>query len=130
MDVSDAPDPRSAQPQTDPRCLFCRLVAGTVPSEQVYQDDTGVAFRDLNPKAPTHVLIIPRRHVSGVNAPEAADGPMLAALVRAANAVARAEGIAESGFRLVWNVGHDAGQSVFHLHLHLLGGRPLGWPPG
>lgn len=115
---------------TEPNCIFCRIVEGSIPSTQVYHDDDVVAFRDLNPQAPTHVLVIPRRHVSGINAPEAADGPMLAALVGAANTIARAEGIAESGYRLVWNVGQDAGQSVFHLHLHLLGGRPLGWPPG
>jgi histidine triad (HIT) family protein len=115
---------------TDPHCLFCRIVDGSIPSAQVYRDDDVMAFRDLNPQAPTHVLIIPRWHVSGINAPDAANGPMLAAMVRAANAVARAERIAESGFRLVWNVGPDAGQSVFHLHLHLLGGRHLGWPPG
>src|SRR5689334_17227829 len=106
--------------QTDPKCLFCRIVAGTVPSNQVYHDDDVVAFRDINPKAPTHVLIIPRRHVSGIDAPEAADGSMLAAMIRAAQIVARAEGIAAGGYRLVWNVGPDAGQSVFHLHLHLL----------
>lgn len=114
----------------DPHCLFCRIVDGSIPSAQVYRDADVMAFRDLNPQAPTHVLIIPRRHVSGINSPDAADGPMLAAMVRAANAVARDEGIAERGFRLVWNVGQDAGQSVFHLHLHLLGGRRLGWPPG
>lgn len=115
---------------TDPTCLFCRIVAGSIPSTQVYADDEVVAFRDLHPQAPVHVLIIPRRHVSGINAPEAADGPMLAAMVRAANTVAQSEGIATDGYRLVWNVGQHAGQSVFHLHLHLLGGRPLGWPPG
>jgi histidine triad (HIT) family protein len=114
----------------DPSCLFCRIVAGTLPSTQIYHDDDVIAFRDVNPQAPVHVLVIPRRHVAGINVPEAADGPMLAAMVRAANTVARNEGVAESGFRLVWNVGHDAGQSVFHLHLHLLGGRHLGWPPG
>lgn len=114
----------------NPNCIFCRIVAGSIHSSQVYHDDDVIAFRDLNPQAPVHVLIIPRRHISGINAPEAADGQMLAAMVRAANAVAQAEGIADGGYRLVWNVGHDAGQSVFHLHLHLLGGRPLGWPPG
>jgi histidine triad (HIT) family protein len=114
----------------DPHCIFCRIVAGSVPSTQVYSDDDVIAFRDLNPQAPTHVLVIPRRHIAGINAPEAAEGPLLAAMVRAANTVARAEGIDTSGFRLVWNVGPDAGQSVFHLHLHLLGGRRLGWPPG
>lgn len=115
---------------SDPNCPFCRVVAGTLPSAQVYHDDDVIAFRDLHPQAPVHMLIIPRRHVAGINAPEAADGAMLAAMVRAANTVARNEGVAESGFRLVWNVGQNAGQSVFHLHLHLLGGRHLGWPPG
>lgn len=114
----------------DPNCIFCRIANGSVPSTQVYHNDDVIAFRDLNPQAPTHVLIIPRRHVSGINAPEAADGAMLAAMIRAANTVARDEGLADSGYRLVWNVGRNAGQSVFHLHLHLLGGRPLGWPPG
>ena len=114
----------------NPNCIFCRIAEGSIPSTQVYRDDDVIAFRDLNPQAPTHILIIPRRHVSGINTPDAADGPMLAAMVRAANAIAEAEGISESGFRLVWNVGRNAGQSVFHLHLHLLGGRPLGWPPG
>ena len=114
----------------DEHCPFCRIAAGTLPSTQVYADDEVVAFRDLHPAAPTHVLIIPRRHIPDVGAAEAEDGALLVALVRAANAVARQEGIAESGYRLVWNVGPDAGQSVFHLHLHLLGGRPLAWPPG
>src|SRR5690348_10018726 len=129
-DEPDASDMTDTTTTADPNCLFCRIIAGSVPSTQVYHDDEAIAFRDRNPQAPTYVLVIPRRHVAGINAPEAADGPMLTAMVRAANAVARAEGIAESGFRLVWNVGPDAGQSVFHLHLHLLGGRPLGWPPG
>jgi|SRR5690348_980756 len=129
-DEPDATDTTDVSATADPNCLFCRIVAGSIHSTQVYRDDDVIAFRDRNPQAPTHVLVIPRRHVAGINVPEAADGPLLAAMVRAANAVARAEGIAESGFRLVWNVGPDAGQSVFHLHLHLLGGRPLGWPPG
>ena len=114
----------------DPHCLFCRIVAGSVPSTVVYRDDDVVAFLDLNPQAPTHALVIPRRHISGIDAVQPTDGPLLAAMVRAANVVAQAEGIAATGYRLVWNVGQDAGQSVFHLHLHLLGGRPLGWPPG
>lgn len=114
----------------DENCPFCRIAAGTLPSTQVYSDEEVVAFRDLHPAAPTHVLIIPRRHITDVSAAEAEDGALLVALVRAANTVARQEGVAESGYRLVWNVGPDAGQSVFHLHLHLLGGRPLGWPPG
>lgn len=112
------------------RCPFCRIAAGTLPSEQVYHDETVVGFRDQHPQTPLHVLVIPRRHVRGINAPEAEDGAPLAAMVRAANQIAREQGAAESGYRLVWNVGPDAGQSVFHLHLHVLGGRRLGWPPG
>lgn len=111
-------------------CLFCRIVAGDIPSQRVYVDADVYAFRDINPGAPTHTLIVPKRHIPDVAAPEAADGALLLALVQAANEIARQEGVAESGYRLVWNVGPDAGQSVFHLHLHLLGGRELGWPPG
>jgi histidine triad (HIT) family protein len=113
-----------------PGCPFCGIVSGTVPNRQVYSDEHVVAFHDRNPQAPVHVLVIPRQHVSGINTPEAEDGALLAALVCAANHVARQEGIAGSGYRLVWNVGEQAGQSVFHLHLHVLGGRPLRWPPG
>lgn len=111
-------------------CLFCRIADGAIPSKQVYVDDAVVAFRDVNPQAPVHVLIIPREHISGINAPRAEQGDVLSALVRAANQIAHDEGVAESGYRLVWNVGPDAGQTVFHVHLHLLGGRPLAWPPG
>ncbi len=111
-------------------CVFCRIAAGTIPAAHVYEDELTVAFRDLNPQAPVHVLVIPRRHIAGVSVPEAEDGVLLAALVHAANQVAREQGVAESGYRLVWNVGPHAGQSVFHMHLHVLGGRPLGWPPG
>lgn len=114
----------------DPTCPFCRIAAGQVPSEVVYSDDHVFTFRDLRPIAPTHVLVIPRRHISGINASEAEDGALLVALVKAANTVARGEGVAESGYRLVWNVGPNAGQSVFHMHLHVIGGRRLGWPPG
>lgn len=114
--------------QTD--CLFCRIVAGDIPSEKVYDDVTIYAFRDINPGAPTHALIVPKRHIRDVAAPEAEDGALLLALVHAANEIARQAGVAEGGYRLVWNVGPDAGQSVFHLHLHLLGGRPMAWPPG
>lgn len=111
-------------------CLFCSIVAGDAPSAQVYQDERVIAFRDRHPQAPTHVLVIPRAHITGADAPAAEDGAVLAAMLRAANLVARQEGLAERGYRLVWNVGPDAGQSVFHLHLHVLGGRPLRWPPG
>jgi histidine triad (HIT) family protein len=116
--------------RADPNCPFCGVVAGTVPSRQVYADERVVAFRDRNPQAPVHVLVIPREHVRGIDDPGAENGELLAALIRVANEVARREGIAGSGYRLVWNVGRGAGQSVFHLHLHVIGGRPLGWPPG
>jgi len=112
------------------RCPFCGIASGRVPSQQVYADERVVAFRDLHPQAPVHVLVIPRQHVRSIDAPEAENGELLAAMIHAANIVARQKGIAGSGYRLVWNVGPNAGQSVFHLHLHLLGGRPLGWPPG
>jgi histidine triad (HIT) family protein len=114
----------------DPACTFCRIVSGSLPSALVYTDDTVVAFRDRNPAAPVHVLVVPRRHILGINMEQAQDGALLSALVKVANQIARNEGIADSGYRLLWNVGSDAGQSVFHLHLHLIGGRPLGWPPG
>src|SRR5581483_7140933 len=104
-------------------CLFCGVAAGRVPSQQVYADDSVVAFRDVRPQAPVHVLIIPRKHVRGIDAPEAGNGELLAAMIHAANTVARQEGVAESGYRLVWNDGSDAGQSVLPLHLHVLGGR-------
>jgi len=113
-----------------PGCPFCGIVYGLLPSTQVYSDSQVVAFRDRNPAAPVHVLVVPRRHISGINAIQTADGPILAAVIGAANQIAEQEGISGTGYRLVWNVGPGAGQSVFHLHLHLLGGRQLGWPPG
>jgi histidine triad (HIT) family protein len=111
-------------------CLFCGIVSGAIPSRQAYADDDVIAFYDVNPGAPVHVLIIPRRHIRGIDAPEAEDGALLQAMIHAAKQVAHETGVDTSGYRLVWNVGPDAGQSVFHLHLHLLGGRPLAWPPG
>lgn len=113
----------------DPDCLFCRIVAGQVPSTEVLANDQVYAFRDINPGAPVHVLLVPRAHIRDA-AVTPAHGPTLAALVDAAGQVAGAEGIAESGYRLVFNVGDDAGNTVGHLHLHLLGGRQLEWPPG
>lgn len=113
----------------DPDCLFCRIVAGEIPSDRVHEDDEVVAFRDINPRAPTHVLVIPRRHIADAHALTADDGPLLAALFGAARKIADAAGLA-GGYRIVTNVGADAGQSVFHLHLHLLGGRTMSWPPG
>ncbi|MES2522932.1 MAG: histidine triad nucleotide-binding protein [Gemmatimonadota bacterium] len=109
-------------------CVFCRIAGGQIPATLVAQNEYAVAFRDLDPKAPVHVLVIPRRHVASLA--EAGDQAELGALMLLAAEVARLEGVAESGFRTVLNSGSDGGQSVFHLHAHVLGGRPMGWPPG
>jgi histidine triad (HIT) family protein len=111
-------------------CLFCSIVAGDIPADVVLDRDGVLAFRDINPQAPTHILIIPKTHVRDISELDASSGSMLAELVVTANDLARSEGIAESGYRVVANVGPDAGQTVFHLHVHLLGGRPMAWPPG
>ena len=113
-----------------PDCIFCKIAAGTIPAKLVHQDDTVVAFRDLNPQAPVHVLVIPKKHVATVNDLDAGDAALVGKMVLAAQAIAKAEAIAESGYRLVLNTNAQAGQSVFHIHLHVLGGRYLGWPPG
>ena len=109
-------------------CLFCRIAAGEIPARIAYQDEQVVAFHDIDPKAPTHVLVIPRRHVPSLA--EATDAELLGRMSLLAADIARQEGLAERGFRTVINSGPDAGQTVFHLHLHLLGGRHLSWPPG
>jgi len=111
-------------------CLFCKIVEGKILATIVYQDEDVVAFTDINPQAPQHVLVIPRRHIASMTDITDDDGPLLASIYKAATKIARELGIAESGFRFVTNVGPDAGQSVFHLHFHLLGGRKLAWPPG
>ncbi len=110
--------------------MFCRIVAGEEPADIVHSGDTVLAFRDGNPQAPTHLLLIPKEHVTDVRELEDRHGGTLADLFQAASHLARAEGIDASGWRLVSNVGRDAGQSVYHLHFHLLGGRPMSWPPG
>jgi histidine triad (HIT) family protein len=114
---------------TDPDCLFCKIVSKDVPAEVVLDRDDVLAFRDVNPQAPTHVLVIPKRHVPSLEAVPADAGPLLASLVAAVNEIAREDGVA-GGFRVVTNVGPAAGQSVDHLHLHVLGGRGMSWPPG
>jgi histidine triad (HIT) family protein len=111
-------------------CIFCRIASGEIPASVVFQDDQFVAFHDLNPQAPSHVLVIPRRHVATTNELTEADDGLMGALIRRGTLVARALGHAESGYRLVLNCNRDGGQSVFHIHLHVLAGRPLGWPPG
>ena len=115
---------------SDPNCIFCKIAAHDVPSDIVHESDTVVAFRDTDPKAPTHVLLIPREHIGSIAEIGPAHGEMLADIARTAAELARSEGIDESGWRLVTNVGPGAGQSVFHLHFHLLGGRSMTWPPG
>ena len=113
-------------------CLFCGIVSGDVPATIVHQGELTVAFRDLNPTAPVHVLVVPRRHIENAGTIEATDGEVLAAMVTTARAVAEAEGIGlpDHGYRLIFNVGPDALNSVPHLHLHVVGGRTLDWPPG
>ena len=111
-------------------CLFCKIAAGEIPSNIVYQDQDVVAFVDINPQAPHHVLLIPRQHIASMSDLTLEDGPILAKLFITARELAHQMGIDESGYRFLTNVGPDSGQSVFHLHFHLLGGRRLGWPPG
>lgn len=110
-------------------CLFCRIAAGEVPATKVHEDDLVFAIRDLNPQAPTHILVMPLAHVGSAADLTEADAPLLGRLFAVAADLARREGL-DGGWRLVTNVGPDAGQSVRHLHLHLLGGRPMAWPPG
>jgi histidine triad (HIT) family protein len=111
-------------------CLFCRIADGEIPAAKVLENQHVVAFHDLDPKAPVHVLIIPRRHVASVAAAGAGDADLLGQVLLAAREVAEQCGVAESGFRVVLNSNRDAGQSVDHLHAHVLGGRTLAWPPG
>jgi len=111
-------------------CLFCKILDGDIPADVIFESDTAIAFRDINPQAPTHVLIIPRRHIATINDFESGDQELVGSLYMAAQEIARQEGISESGYRAVMNCGEGAGQSVFHIHLHVLGGRSLGWPPG
>jgi histidine triad (HIT) family protein len=113
---------------TQSSCIFCRIVAGEIPAKLVYEDERCVAFRDLSPQAPTHVLVIPREHVASLA--ELTDASLGGALLQASAEVARREGLETGGYRVVTNVGADGGQSVFHMHLHVLGGRAMRWPPG
>jgi len=113
---------------SDASCLFCRIVAGEIPAALIAESPLALAFRDIAPKAPVHVLVIPRRHVSSLAA--ATDAAELGAVLALAAQVAEQEGVSASGYRVVTNVGEDGGQSVGHLHFHVLGGRALGWPPG
>lgn len=111
-------------------CLFCKIAAGDIPSETVYSDDEFYAFRDINPGAPVHVLIIPRKHIARISEASAEDEGLLGRMLLKANDIVRSEEIDQSGFRYVLNCNEDGGQSVYHIHLHILGGRGLSWPPG
>jgi histidine triad (HIT) family protein len=111
-------------------CLFCKMVSGEIQPDVVYEDDQVLAFRDITPQAPTHVLVIPKKHISTSNDIQPEDAELIGALYLAAKQVAAAEGIAQEGYRTVMNCNAGAGQAVFHIHLHLLGGRRMRWPPG
>jgi len=111
-------------------CLFCKIVAGAVPATIVHQDDAVIAIRDINPQAPLHLLIIPRRHIGTLNDLASGDDELVGAMTRQAAALAKEHGYSERGYRTIFNTNREAGQTVFHIHLHLLAGRGLGWPPG
>lgn len=117
-------------PDANQDCLFCKILSGEIPADIVFESDTAIAFRDINAQAPTHVLIIPRKHIATINDIDEADQMIVGGLYLVASAIACDEGIAEDGYRVVMNCNAAAGQTVFHIHLHLLGGRALGWPPG
>ena len=111
-------------------CLFCKIVNREIPAAIVYEDDRVLAFNDINPQAPSHVLVIPKRHVTSLNDLGPDDDALIGEVVRRAAAIASDRGLATGGFRTVFNTGRDGGQTVFHIHLHLLGGRAMTWPPG
>jgi len=111
-------------------CLFCKIIRREIPGSVVYEDDRLLAFNDINPQAPTHVLVVPKRHISTLADLTSADDAIVGEMVRRAAAIAEERGIAAGGYRTVFNTNRDAGQTVFHIHLHLLGGRTMHWPPG
>jgi histidine triad (HIT) family protein len=111
-------------------CLFCKIIAGEIPATKIFEDDQMIAFSDIAPKAPLHVLIVPRKHIATLNDLDAGDDALVGAMTRRAAIIAKEKGFDGSGFRTVFNCNADAGQAVFHIHLHLLGGRSLAWPPG
>jgi histidine triad (HIT) family protein len=113
-----------------PDCLFCSIVTGEIPAEKVLESERTVAFRDINPQAPVHVLVVPRQHYPDLAAVAAAGDGLLAEIATQAHRVAVTQGVADSGYRVVFNTGADGGQTVGHVHAHVLGGRPLAWPPG
>ena len=115
---------------SEENCLFCKILNGEIPADIVYESDTAIAFRDINAKAPTHVLVIPRKHISTMNDIEVDDETVIGSLYTAAREIAAQDGIAEDGYRTVMNCNESAGQTVCHIHLHVMGGRQMAWPPG
>ena len=111
-------------------CLFCKMVSGVIPCDKVHENENVLAFRDIDPKAPTHILIIPKKHITTLNEINKSDLDLLGELLLTAKKIAKDEGINTSGYRTVFNCNSDGGQTVFHIHMHLLGGRPMAWPPG
>lgn len=111
-------------------CLFCKIIAGEISATKVFEDDNVIVIRDIQPQAPTHCLIIPRRHISTINDLSAEDALLIGHMIQTAKSIASQEGIAETGYRLLFNVNDEGGQTVHHIHLHLLGGRQMHWPPG
>lgn len=111
-------------------CLFCKIISGDIPSDKVFENEFVFAFRDIDPKAPTHILIIPKKHITTLNDLEAEDKELAGDILLTAKELAVSEGIADSGYRTVFNCNMDGGQTVYHIHLHLLGGRQMTWPPG
>ena len=111
-------------------CLFCKIAKHEIPSKIVFEDENNIAFEDINPQAPTHILVIPRKHIETLNSISEEEQLLLGRMVYTAVAIAKDRKISSSGYRLVWNTNRGAGQSVFHIHLHLLGGRAMAWPPG
>lgn len=111
-------------------CLFCKIAQGEIPATVVYEDDDVIAFRDIRPQAPTHVLIIPRKHIATIDDTQDEDQQLLGKMILKAKQLAKSEGLSDAGYRLVFNVNSGGGQEVYHIHLHLLGGRQMTWPPG
>jgi histidine triad (HIT) family protein len=111
-------------------CLFCKIIKREIPASVVYEDDRVIAFNDINPQAPTHVLVVPKRHIETLNDLQGNDDPLVGEIVRRGAAIAKERGIDATGFRTVFNTNRGAGQTVFHIHLHVIGGRPMSWPPG
>lgn len=116
--------------ENDPNCLFCKIATGDIPSTFVYEDDRCIAFNDISPQAPTHILVIPRKHIRSMNEADLDDGALIGHLHIVAAQIARDQGFADRGYRIVVNTNADGGQTVFHLHVHLLAGRPFVFPPG